>query len=189
MECTSKSGNADIVTTVMVKVGSPITLVIHSSGAAGWVASNREALSGWIDRRSKELDLRCVYSAGGCAVVRPLEPTSDFGRLRSKIRGFQQLEQGWDSYNAEAPSSQAVSAALKLVDELERADLLPEWVTTTGDSSILMRYRSGDVWFDWEFHSDGDVAVMRKPLFDRETYHDFSADGITSFFSRQSGTR
>jgi hypothetical protein len=46
-----------------------------------------------------------------------------------------------------------------------------------------MRYRQGDVWYDWEFHSDGDIAVMSKPLFEKETYYDVSEDQIASFFT------
>ncbi len=104
--------------------------------------------------------------------------------FREKIRSFGQLNEGWDSYSADAPSDIAVSAALDLLDELENADVVPEWVAPTGDSSILMRYKSGDVCFNWEFHSDGDVAMMRKSPVEKATYHDLRADQIASFFSR-----
>jgi hypothetical protein len=110
--------------------------------------------------------------------------TNDY--FREKILSFAQLSKGWDSYSADAPSDIAVSAALTLLDELEKANLVPEWVAPTGDSSILMQYKSGEVWFNWEFDSDGDVAVMRKLSSDKEIYHDLSADEIASFFAAQS---
>jgi len=109
-----------------------------------------------------------------------LQPHASF---REKIRSFGQLSKGWDSYSADAPSDIAVSAALTLLDELEKVDAVPEWVAPTGDSSILMQYKSGDVSFNWEFHSDGDVAMMRKPPDEKATYHDLRADQIASFFS------
>jgi hypothetical protein len=113
-----------------------------------------------------------------------MEPTlQTHTSFREKIRGFGQLRKGWDSYSADPPSGIAVSAALSLLDELEKADVVPEWVAPTGDSSILMRYKSGDVCFKWEFHSDGDVAMMRKPPAEDATYHDLRADQIASFFS------
>ena len=115
--------------------------------------------------------------------VRPRK-RDDFTRLRERIQSLARLSPGWDSYDAEAPSTVAVKIALTLVDELERAGILPEWVTPTADSSILMRYRKDDVWYDWEFHSDGDIAVMRKPLFDRESYHDLTAGEVADFIAR-----
>lgn len=109
--------------------------------------------------------------------------------FREKIRGFGQLRKGWDSYSADPSSCIAVSAALSLLDELENADVVPEWVAPTGDSSILMRYKTGDVCFNWEFHSDGDVAMMRKPLLGTATYHDLRNEEIASFFSEQKDIR
>lgn len=113
----------------------------------------------------------------------------DNASFREKIRSFGRLSKGWDSYSADAPSDIAVSAALTLLEELEKADVVPEWVAPTGDSSILMRYKSGNVCFNWEFHSDGDVAMMRKPLAEKATYHDLRAEQIASFFSEQSDLR
>ncbi len=181
--CASKSGNADIFATVVVKGGSPMTLVIHRSGASSWVATYREALSGWIDRRSRDIDLHCVYSAGGSTVIRPLEleASSDFELLREKVRRFSELPVGWDSYDGTAPPSRAIDAALAVVNELERASILPEWVVTTSDSSILMSAKKHGTLLKWEIDSDGDVAVMLKPKFSPATYHDLGLSEIGKF--------
>lgn len=184
--CGSESENADIFATVVVKGGSPMTLVIHHAGANSWVATYREALSGWIDRRSRDIDLNCVYSAGGRAVVRPLELdlSRDFELLRDKIRGFADLPTGWDSYEGKALPGPAIDAALTVVDELERAELLPEWVVPTGDSSILMSAKKAGTLLKWEIDSDGDIAVMLKPKFSPASYHDLAAKEIGSFLTR-----
>ena len=181
--CVSESGNADIFATVVVKGGSPMTLVIQCSGANSWVATRREALSGWIDRRSRDIDLNCVYSAGGRAVVRPLELESsrDFELLREKIRGFDELPVGWDSYDGTAPPDKAIDAALAVVNELEHAEILPEWVVPTSDSSILMSAKKCGTLLKWEIDSDGDVAVMLKPKFSPATYHDLEPSEIGMF--------
>lgn len=184
--CVSESGNADIFATVVVKSGSPTTLVVQHLEANNWVATYREAWSGWIDRRSRDIDLNCVYSAGGRAVVRPLELelSKDFELLRTKVRGFAELPVGWDSYDGTALPSPPIDAALVVVDELERAGILPEWVVPTGDSSILMSAKKAGSLLKWEIDSDGDIAVMLKPKFSPATYHDLTATEIESFLKR-----
>lgn len=128
---------------------------------------------------------RRVFSGRESTLIDTNQPLDDFGMLRKKLRKFRSLPNGWDSYSAVAPSDVAVDAALVLVRNLERNRILPEYVIPTSESTILVRYRCNDVWYDWEFHPDGDVAVMRKPLFDKETYHDFRSDEVSAFFSHQ----
>ncbi len=169
---------------MMVHGSAPMTFVIRPSGSACWVKSDPEAFGEWLRRIDKKIYGHIIYSGGGSAIVEPVERPDDFGLLRDKVRGLLDLPRGWDSYEAEAPSTVAVEAALTLINALKRLRILPEWVTPTADSSILVRYRSGDIWYDWEFHSDGDVAVMRKPLFDRETYHDLTAGEVADFIAR-----
>jgi hypothetical protein len=188
-ECASKSGHADIVSTVVVKGGAPMTLVIHQSGPNSWVSTYRETLSGWTGRRSKDIDLHCVYSAGGRAVVRPLdlESSAEFKLLRDKIREFAHLPYGWDSYEGTAPPGKAIDAALAVANELERAEILPEWVVPTSDSSILMSAKKRGTLLKWEIDSDGDVAVMLKPKFSPATYHDLEPSEIGMFLQQNLG--
>lgn len=155
---------------------------------------DRRMSSAWVDSRLHELKERAsgrgtgnyfhyVYSAGGHAAIRPLS-NNDYQKLKSKIQRFRELRQGWDSYDAVAPSSLAISLALKLVEELERVDILPEWVTPTSDSSILLSAKKAGTLLKWEIDSDGDIAVMLQPRFSPATYHDLAPGEIGSFLKR-----
>jgi hypothetical protein len=161
----------------------------YASGGSGRFSQGSFRSTVIVRPTQEEIDLFTIYCGRSSVIVRTIERPDDYARLRERIRGFAGLEKGWDSYDADAPSELAISAALALVNRLEGAAVLPEWVTPTSDSSILMRYRLGDVFFEWEFHSDGEVAVMRKPLFDRETYHDLTSGDVATFFSSELGVR
>ena len=129
--------------------------------------------------------LHLIFRQSCCAPVRDIEFSRDFDLLKNRIQSFSSLQVGWDTYNGNPPSLVAINAATTVAKELEKLKILPEHVTPTSDSSILMRYRYENVWFDWEFHSDGDVAIMRKPIFNKETYHDIQATSVTEFFREQ----
>jgi hypothetical protein len=159
------------------------SLLLFSSDDAK--CGEKKILSRFVHARLNDREQFYIFSSRGSTIIQPLNPeaSNDFELLKSRVHGFLKLERGWDTYEAEAPSSRAVMAALKLVNQLENCGIVPKWVTPTCDASILMRYRQGDVWYDWEFHSDGDIAVMSKPLFEKETYYDVSEDQIASFFT------
>lgn len=169
--------------------GAPFAFVVRPKGKFVKAWSSVPMAAGRVHRMRRKGHVWVVYSGSGWAAVRSIESSGDFRRLRERIRGLGRLDKGWDTYDGVAPSAQAVEAALRVVDQLENQGVLPEWVIPTSDASILMRYRVGDTHYVWEFHSDGDVAVMRKPLFDRETYHDLDADGVAAFFSEQPAVR
>lgn len=185
-ETTSESGDKIITATVVLKGGSPETFVIHTVGGTSWVSTYKDAITSWVNRRSRDIDLQCVYSAGGRAVVRPLEPeaASDFELLRAEVRGFAELPVGWDSYDGTALPGKAIDAALAVVDELELADILPEWVVPTSDSSILMSAKKHGTLLKWEIDSDGDIAVMLKPKFSPAIYHDLELSEIGMFLQQ-----
>jgi len=109
---------------------------------------------------------------------------SDYKLLREKIHDLAELPEGWDSYDAVAPPTEAISAALAVVDELERLDIVPEWVVPTGDSSILMSAKNRGTLLKWEIDSDGDIAVMLKLKFSPATYHDLELSEIGKFLEQ-----
>ncbi len=183
-ENTANFGNAAISATATGRGEWPMTFVIDSSVASSWFTSYKEAFSGWLDRRSRDIDLGSIYSAGGRAFVRPLETSNDFGLLREKIRGFADLPAGWDSYDGAALPAEAIHAALAVVNLLERAEILPEWVMPTSDSSILMSAKKHGTQLKWEIDSDGDIAVMLKPKFSPATYHDLELSQIGKFLEQ-----
>jgi len=108
-----------------------------------------------------------------------------FELLRERIRGFARLPVGWDSYDAEPPSSRAVEAALALVAELECRTILPEWVVPTSDASILLQFHHRGTGFKWEFDADGDIAVMVKGLFDQPEFFDLQPEDVSDFLAER----
>ena len=125
--------------------------------------------------------LHLIYSGSSSAVVRAIYTPSDFDILKEKIRDFANLLAGWDSYGAKAPPAEAINAALVVATELESAEIVPEWVIPTSDSSILMSAKKRGTLLKWEIDSDGDIAVMLKPKFAPATYHDLGSSEIGIF--------
>ncbi len=116
-----------------------------------------------------------IHFTGRDAVENPFE------MLRKRIAGFGHLEKGWDTYGAEAPSDLAIANALRVLDELEQideGDASLEWAVPTGDESILLQYMIDDTIYHWEFDSDGDIAVMEKPLEGEPVYLDVDLPDI-----------
>lgn len=117
--------------------------------------------------------------------IDPIETSHQtLASFREEIRSLGQLSKGWDSYSSDPPSGIVVSAALTLLDELEKSDVLPEWVVPTGDSNILMAAKKDGTLLKWEIDSDGDIAVMLQPKFSPATYHDLAPDEIGPFLKR-----
>jgi hypothetical protein len=94
--------------------------------------------------------------------------------LRKEIKGFCGLEKGWDSHGAGAPSNEAISNALRVLDEPEQMelDVTPEWAVPTGDESLRPQYLIGDTIYHWQFDSDGDMALMEKVAGGEPSYLD-----------------
>jgi len=104
-----------------------------------------------------------------------------FETLRKTIVGFGQLKKGWDTYDAGPPSNEAITMALRVLNELEQMDELEvsiEWAVPTGDQSILFQYMIGDTIYHWQFDSDGDIAVMEKPAEGEPAYLDVDPSEI-----------
>ena len=76
-----------------------------------------------------------------------------------EILGFINLGAGWDSYSAKAPSSNAVKNALSFLELLEKHSLKIEWTAPTNDDSVMISIRPDKATQEWDFYSDGDVAV------------------------------
>lgn len=79
--------------------------------------------------------------------------------FRDEILGFMNLPVGWDSYSAKAPTGDAVKSALSFVELLEKHCVRIEWTAPTNDDSIMVSIKLGDAVQEWDFYSDGDVAV------------------------------
>lgn len=124
-----------------------------------------------------------VYVGTCSAEVTTTTPISDFDLLRKKISEYRSLSPGWDTYDADPPSSEAVDSACAVVDQLEQLGILPDWVIPTSDSSILMSVKYRGTRLKWEFDSDGDIAVMLQLAFTPPTYHDIELDQVDVFLN------
>lgn len=108
-----------------------------------------------------------------------------FEILRERIRSFEHLSTGWDSYDAEPITKNAVHAALALVALLEKTNILPEWVVPTSDASVLMQISHEQCVYKWQFESDGDIAVMVKRLFEQPEYIDLEPHSLQHFLAER----
>lgn len=102
-------------------------------------------------------------------------------QLQESIRRIEQLKVNWDSYGSNPPSSTAIDAAKRLVRQLEKKDLIPDWADPTGDASIVMQCHDGDTVWKWEIDSDGDVGVMKKPAVGEAIFFDTTVSDIENF--------
>lgn len=80
--------------------------------------------------------------------------------LEKRVANFTKLEKGWDSYNAQPPSQIAVKNTLAFLQLLKMLGLKPDWVEPTSDDSIMLEVKVGGLLQEWDFYSDGDVAVL-----------------------------
>jgi hypothetical protein len=80
--------------------------------------------------------------------------------LTDKVCEFRNLEKGWDSYEALPPSETAIQNTLTFLGILENLSLAPDWVEPTSDDSIMLEVKVGEVLQEWDFYSDGIVAVL-----------------------------
>ena len=81
-------------------------------------------------------------------------------QLKHKVLGFRNLQKGWDSYEALPPSETAIQNTLTFLGILENLSLAPDWVEPTSDDSIMLEVKVGKVLQEWDFYSDGIVAVL-----------------------------
>lgn len=82
--------------------------------------------------------------------------------LIQRVRNFATLPKGWDSYDAAPPSAVAIRNTLAFLNVLRSLSIYPAWVEPTSDDSIMLEVRVGNVLEEWDFYSDGDVAVLHE---------------------------
>ncbi len=87
---------------------------------------------------------------------------SKWEQLREKLSALTKLKKGWDSYDADPPSVAAVRNASEFVRVLETLGAFPDWAEPTSDDSIMLEVKVNDILEEWDFYSDGDVAVLHE---------------------------
>ncbi|MBV8275508.1 MAG: hypothetical protein JO170_09665 [Verrucomicrobia bacterium] len=101
---------------------------------------------------------------------------SKFATLRRKVRGFSSLQPDWDTQGAAPISRKAISRALKLLDLLEKKNVVPNAAIPTSDETILIRYQLGNETFKWEFDGEGQIAFVRIAPDGKRQYVDVVGD-------------
>jgi len=168
-------------------MGSAIfhTIVEAIGGDANYdivkVDTGNETSGGMIRKWHQNIEIRWITGSGKVHFLERGAVESPFEALRKRIVSFSELEQGWDTYSAQAPSELAIANALRVLYELEQLDQEDtslEWAVPTADESVLLQYKVGDTIYHWQFDSDGDVAVMEKPVEGEPAYLDVAPRDI-----------
>jgi hypothetical protein len=181
------AGKYDLEMAGSIVMGSAIfhTIVEAIGGDADYdivkLDIGNESSSEMILKWHKNAEIRWITGSGKVHSIERDAVESPFEVLRKRIVSFFDLEQGWDTYSAQAPSEFAIANALRVLYELEQLDdedTSLEWVVPTGDESVLLQYKVGDTIYHWQFDSDGDVAVMVKPVEGEPVYLDVAPPDI-----------
>ncbi len=106
-------------------------------------------------------------------------------KLKNQILAMSQLSKGWDSYDAEAPSTTAINLAMQIIGHVELMGIMPDWCVPTSDGSILLQFQCQGVTYKWEIESDGDIGIMVKPADGEPEYLDLQANWISRFFAER----
>jgi len=105
-------------------------------------------------------------------ILRKLTPSDDALKIFAKLQSFRQLKENWDGYNAAEPSEHAIRAAVRLVEDLDRAGQKVYFVAPGPNGEIVVEIRRGDrsleVYIDEQGNReyvvfDGDRCVRESP--------------------------
>jgi serine/threonine protein kinase len=133
---------------------------------SGEVKSFRASAEALVHRDIKPANLLLRRSAGSGSLVkagidleaRPSQ-LEHYEKFRREVQSFFNLSKGWDSYEAEPPSQTAVKNAADFIDVVERQAFKIDWVAPTTDDSVMVTLQTPAGTQEWDFYSDGDIAV------------------------------
>lgn len=111
--------------------------------------------------------------------------TTAITKIKNEIMAMSKLPKGWDSYDAEAPSETATNISMRIIENLEILEIVPDWCVPTSDGSILLQFQCQRVTYKWEVESDGDIGVMVKSPDEAPEYLDLQANQIKPFFDER----
>jgi hypothetical protein len=91
---------------------------------------------------------------------RPRGQDSKWRALLGRLRSLVNLADGWDSYRAPAPQSDAISHAECFLNQLSRADVLPSRLSPSVVGGIGVTFREGQRKSYVEFYNNGTVYAL-----------------------------
>jgi hypothetical protein len=95
---------------------------------------------------------------------RATEWLSVFGTRLSaldQVRDLEWLDQGWDSYNAPAPSRTSTQNASRVIAFIEGSDLAALRILPSADGGVALCFIRGDRYADLECSNDGEIFGVR----------------------------
>ena len=69
------------------------------------------------------------------------------------------LERNWDSYGAEPPNDNAVQNATQVLDDLMKADILPNAVVPSAEGGVGIVFVRSARYADVEFLNEGEILI------------------------------
>jgi hypothetical protein len=92
-----------------------------------------------------------------------------FYQLQDVINGFLNLQQNWDSYNANPISQNAIEGALEVLNQLKRSDIFSKGVEISvfpmRDGGIQFEFDANNLCAELEINIDGEMFYI---LYDQE---------------------
>lgn len=85
--------------------------------------------------------------------------SKQFSELSNKLNRFSELEDGWDSYNAEPPNRKAIANLKKALFVTRRLELLPSDVCPSVEGGTGIYFAENNKYADIEFFNSGEILV------------------------------
>ena len=135
---------------------------------AGDLEAASEAL---VSDRHRETQWRVPRCVSG-VLVGDAERERIFAETISKVYGYRDLEDNWDTYGGSGASEQAVQFSVDLLKELQVCpEILPPRVSPIS-TGVYLEWRSGDRLLYFEVDEDSLLFVMQEGRRDREDGED-----------------
>lgn len=112
-----------------------------------------------------------VWTLGTESTLQPSGPTARFVETRASARfdrfyrlhvelsRMESLGENWDSYGSEPPNPGAIRSAVEALDELMKADILPNAVVPSAEGGVGIVFVRSPRYADVEFLNDGDILM------------------------------
>ncbi len=95
--------------------------------------------------------------------------SASFLRLVACLSDLRQLRPGWNTYDAEPPSTVALTTALWVLRSLHLVGFLPDKILPLADGGVALVFNRGSLYANVECFNDGEVAAG---ISNRSDYHD-----------------
>lgn len=71
-----------------------------------------------------------------------------------------QLQDNWDSYGAEAPEEAAIGRMRRIINRIQRYNLVPSSIDASAEGGVCVSFRHGEKYADIECFNNGEVLAV-----------------------------